>query len=353
MAGRGVVVSLLSSVMFAAIAFVAGQLPALSGTQVWAWRIVLTVPGILFLLAVSGRWFWFSGEFKRTIAAPKKLLAYGFNVPMLASQMFLFGWAPQTGNTLALSMGYFLMPLVMVLFGRVIFKERLSTITFIATLVACAAVVFEVIRGGGLGWVTVYVAVGYPIYFVLRRIFETDGVGALTWEMALAMPLAIYAASRQNGVSIAFSHLPAAILLLTLGGLSVFALIFYVMAAKLLPYAVFGLLSYVEPILVTVVATLLGERIEGLEWVTYIGIWLAVVILGLDGVRAIMRRKSWAVPAARPWRRRRPRKSKNEAHSWRRFRKTSSNTLVDPGAPDAAAIPIPNEWNENGAAQTD
>ncbi|MDP9834508.1 hypothetical protein [Gleimia europaea] len=64
MTGRGVVVSLLSSVMFAAIAFVAGQLPALSGTQVWAWRIVLTVPGILFLLAVSGRWFWFSGEFK-------------------------------------------------------------------------------------------------------------------------------------------------------------------------------------------------------------------------------------------------------------------------------------------------
>ncbi|MDO5034054.1 MAG: EamA family transporter RarD [Actinomycetaceae bacterium] len=341
MTGRGVVVSLLSSVVFAVLTFVAAQLTMLTGSQVWGWRILLTVPGILILLAMSGRWFWFSGELKRVIAAPKKLLAYAFNVPMLASQMYLFGWAPQSGNTLALSMGYFLMPIVMVIVGRVVFKEKLSPLTLTATLIASAAVIFEMFRAGGLGWVTAYVALGYPIYFVLRRIFETDGVGAVTWEMALALPLAAFAATRNGGAEAATSSLPMIMLLLVLGFLSIVGLVTYVMAAKLLPYAVFGLLSYVEPVLVVFVAAFIGERIVGTEWITYIGIWLAIVVLTIDGIRAIMERRRWSVPAARPWRRRRPRKSKNERHSWMRLRRSKkTDQLIDPGAPDAKPLSL-------------
>ncbi|WP_255315432.1 EamA family transporter RarD [Trueperella pecoris] len=302
--GRGVVISLLSSVTFAALSFVAAQLSALSGAQVWAWRIMLTVPGILILLAASGRWLWFSSEFRRVVDQPRKLLAYAFTVPMLASQMWLFGWAPQSGNTLALSMGYFLLPIVMVIAGRVIFKESLSPLTIVATCIASSAIVFEMVRAGGLGWVTAWVALGYPAYFVLRRIFETDGVGALTWEMALAMPLALAVAVRSAEADPLLSP-RLGILLLMLGVLSVIGVVTYVMAAKLLPYAVFGLLSYVEPILVTCVAALIGERIMGAEWVTYIGIWLAVIVLAVDGVRSMAQRRSFALSAARPWRRRR------------------------------------------------
>lgn len=341
MTSRGVLVSILSSIAFAALSFVAAQLSVLSGAEVWAWRILMTVPGILFLLAISGRWFWFSGELKRAIASPKKLLAFAFNVPMLSSQMYLFGWAPQTGNTLALSMGYFLMPIVMVIVGRVVFKEKLSAMTVVATLIATAAIVFEVFRAGGLGWVTAYVAFGYPIYFVLRRVLETDGVGALTWEMALAFPLAAYVAMRNGSDSLEVATPFTIVMLLVLGALSIIGLVTYVMSAKLLPYAVFGLLSYLEPILVTIVASMIGERIVGSEWITYIGIWLAIAVLGIDGVRAIIQRRRWAVPAARPWRRRRPRKSKNERHSWRRFKRTKSKELVDPGAPDAPALRAP------------
>ncbi|MDO5048317.1 MAG: EamA family transporter RarD [Actinomycetaceae bacterium] len=333
MTGRGVVVSLLSSVAFAAFSFLAALAAPLSGVQVWGWRILLTVPGILILLAMTGRWFWFSGELKRAIQKPKKLLAYLFTVPMLASQMWLFGWAPQTGNTLALSMGYFLMPIVMVVIGRVLFKEKISTLTVVATSVAAAAVVFEVVRAGGLGWVTAYVAFGYPFYFVVRRIFETDGVGALTWEMTLALPLASYFALSSGGLQTATRSLPAVLMLLVVGMLSIVGLVTYVMAAKLLPYAVFGLLSYVEPILVTGVAVVLGERIVGAEWITYIGIWLAILILALEGVKAFVANRRWSVPAARPWRRRRPRKTKNEAHSWRRLKLTKKDKLIDPGAP--------------------
>lgn len=333
MTGRGVLVSLISSLAFAGFSYVAALAAPLDGVQIWGWRILLTVPGILVLLAVSGRWFWFSGELKRAIAAPKKFLGYLFTVPMLASQMWLFGWAPQTGNTLALAMGYFLMPLVMVVIGRVFFKEKLTAVTWLATGVAAASVIYEVFRAGGLTWVTAYIAFGYPFYFVVRRILETDGVGALTWEMTLALPLAGFFAVRNDGLEVAFRSLPAVMILLVVGVLSIVGMVTYVMAAKLLPYALFGLLSYVEPVLVTGVAWLLGERITGAEWITYIGIWAAIVILSLDGINAMLRRRKWAVPAVRPWRRRRPRKSKNEKHSWRRFKPGRGKRLIDPGQP--------------------
>lgn len=316
---RGVIVSVVSSASFAAFSYLAVKAEPLDGIQVWGWRTLITVPGILFLLAVSGRWFWFSGELKRVIARPIKLVAYAFTTPMLAFQMWLFGWAPQTGHALDVTLGYFLLPLMMVLIGWLIFKENLSRLSAIATGIAGLAVLYEVWRSGGIGWPTLAVALGYPAYFVIRRVFETDGVGALAWEMTLSIPLATWIVTRDGGLG-TVATAPRLIFVLALaGGLSIVGMVTYVMAAKELPYTLFGLLSYVEPVLVTGVAIIIGERIAHDQWPTFVGIWLAVIVLAGDGVLALVRNRRFAFPHVRPWRRRRPRKYAHEQHSWRRL----------------------------------
>ncbi|MDO5719552.1 MAG: EamA family transporter RarD [Actinomycetaceae bacterium] len=326
MTSRGVLISVMSSASFAAFAFLAAQANPLNGLQVWGWRTLLTVPGILFLLAVSGRWFWFSGELRRVIAQPRKLLAYAFTAPMLGFQMWLFGWAPQAGHALEVTLGYFLLPLVMVLVGAVIFKEKLTHLSAIAAAVALLAVIYEVWRSGGIGWPTLAVALGYPSYFVVRRIFQTDGVGALAWEMALSSPLALWYATKDGGLIEAWGDLRLATILLLLGTVSIVGMVTYVMAAKELPYTLFGLLSYVEPILVTIVAVIIGERIAPDQWPTFIGVWLAVLVLASDGVRALLTKRRFAFPHVRPWRRRRPRANPTEPHSWQRIKHNPRRT---------------------------
>ncbi len=302
---KGLFASVVSSLAFAAFSYLAATVAPLSSVDVWAWRIMLTIPGILVALAVTGRMFWFTGEAKRVIQQPRKLLAYAFTAPMLAVQMWLFGWAPQSGYTLDLTLGYFLLPLVMVVLGRFLYGERLSFLSHVASGVAAVAVAWEIARVGSFSWVTALVCIGYPAYFVVRRYFETDGVGALVWEMSLSLPVVAWFFSTRANLALLGERPILVFILVTMSAISVIGTVLYVVAAKLLPYGIFGLLSYLEPALVTVVAVIIGERITGTQWGTYIGMWLAVAILGLDGVIAILRKRRSPLIAARPWRRRR------------------------------------------------
>lgn len=302
---RGLAISLLSSFTFAIFTFVAAGLAPLTGLQVWGWRLLMTVPGILVAMLLVKRFYWFTDEFRRIKANPRLLLVYLFTGPMLGVQMWLFGWAPQNGYTLEVSLGYFLLPLVMVLLGRFMFNEQMSKLAWVSTFVAFLAVGYETFRTGALGWVVILVAFGYPAYFVLRRLTKTDGVGALTWELVFALPFAFYYAFSQDGLYAATSSIKTVSLLLALGALSIIGLITYVLAAKLLPYVIFGLLSYLEPALVTLAAVMLGERITAEQFPTYLGIWLAVAIMAVDGVLAVVAKRRHGIGPVRPWRRKR------------------------------------------------
>ncbi len=81
-------------------------------------------------------------------------------------------------------------------------------------------------------------------------------------------------------------------LVMGLGLISALALAFQSLSAPLLNLSLFGLLVYVEPIMLVVVAIVLGETIQAAEWPTYIAIWLAVVALMLEGVISMKKRRS-------------------------------------------------------------
>lgn len=334
---RGVAMSLLASFAFASFSWFAAEAAPLSGVQVWGWRTLMTVPGILVMLALMGRWHAFTNEFRRTMDHPIRLASYAFCAPILAVQMWLFGWSFQTGRALEMTLGYFLLPLVMVVVGRVLFKERMRPLSVAAAMVAGLAIAHEVWVLGGLSWVTALVALGYPAYFVIRRYLQTDGVGALTWELALGLPVAAWVAFSGNSPAIAFRSTYAIGILLGVGAISVIATVAYVLAARMLPYGIFGMLSYAEPALVTLIAVLLGERITGQEWITYIGIWTAVGLLGIDGIIALLSAKRPALIAARPWRRypRSRRTRREQARLQRAERKAArknARIALDPAA---------------------
>jgi chloramphenicol-sensitive protein RarD len=87
-----------------------------------------------------------------------------------------------------------------------------------------------------------------------------------------------------------FDQYPGLLWLIPLLGLiSASALVVYIIASRLLPFSLFGLLSYVEPVLLLGVALLLGESIKSGEWLTYIPIWMAVVVLVFEGFKHLMR----------------------------------------------------------------
>ncbi|NBA93441.1 EamA family transporter RarD [Pseudomonas sp. R5(2019)] len=293
---KGIISSVTASALFAVMYFYTSLLTPLSGEEVFGWRMLLTLPCVTLFMLVSRDFSLAIGLLRRIREKPLLLLGAIGTSSLMGVQLWLFLWAPLHGRSLEVSLGYFLLPLTMVLTGRLVYGERLSYLQTVAVCCAMVGVGHELYQHGSFAWETLLVASGYPLYFVLRRKCRTDHLGGLWVDMCLMMPVALAFVLAGPASGSDLQEHPALYWLIPgLGMISALALISYVLASRLLAFSLFGLLSYVEPVLLVGVALLLGESIGPDQWFTYLPIWLAVVVLILEGFKHLLRQRRRSV----------------------------------------------------------
>ena len=291
-AGLGVLASVTASALFAVIFLFAGLLPGWGAEEILGWRIVLTLAtlALIFPFLPPARAEWRT-LLRRIRGRPALILLGLVAAPLVGVQLWLFIWAPLNNMAMAVSFGYFLMPLTMVLAGRAFFADRLSVLRKLAVIAAAIGVAHEAFAAGGLQWPTLLVCLGYPLYFVLRRKIGFDNLAAFSAEMLLMLPVGVLfilsgphgllsAAAEQGTIGATSGELWRVAGIGVLGG---FAMVVYLLASKWLPLSLFGLLGYVEPVLLVGVAWLLGELLGWTALLTYGPILLALVLLSVDG----------------------------------------------------------------------
>lgn len=289
---KGVILSVLASITFGVLYAYTEFLKPLDSEQAFAWRMLVTLPFVTLFMYWMGDLNKIVDLFKRSIQQPTFLIWLIISSFLCTSQLWLFLWGPINGRGLEVSLGYFLLPLVMVLIGCVLYKEKLSRWQMAAVVCASVGVGHELWRVGGIAWETLYVAVAYPIYFFLRRSFKTDHLGGFWWDLLLILPVAIYLATLYSDSFTLIGQFPHLIwAIIGLGFLSAFGLGSYMLASRYLPFILFGLLSYLEPVLLALASIALGERIEPQEWFTYIPIWFAVLLLVIEGYLHLYKQK--------------------------------------------------------------
>ncbi|GAB7529705.1 EamA family transporter RarD [Pseudomonas sp. 3A(2025)] len=284
---KGIALSVLASCLFGVMYFYTSLMTPLTGEEIFGWRMLLTVPCVTLFMLISGDWPLVRALAVRLLRQPALVAGIVLSSVLLGAQLLLFMWAPLHGRSLEVSLGYFLLPLTMILTGRVVYGEHLSHLQKIAAAFATFGVGHEVWRMGTFSWETLVVAVGYPLYFVLRRRLKIDNLGGLWFDMLFMLPIGLWFIASGNPA--AAQNTPMLYLLIPLlGVISASALVSYIIASRVLPFSLFGLLSYVEPVLLVGVALLLGESIGGDEWLTYIPIWLAVLVLIIEGAKHML-----------------------------------------------------------------
>lgn len=289
---KGILSSVMASCLFAVMYFYTSFLKPLDGEEIFGWRTLLTLPCLTLFMLLSKDWHRVGELFGRVRRSPILLLGMVGTSWLMGVQLWLFLWAPLHGRSLEVSMGYFLLPLAMVLTGRLVYGERLSRLQKVAVSCAALGVGHELYQHGSFAWETLLVMIGYPIYFVLRRRCRTDHLGGLWCDMCLLLPWALYFVVQGPLSAPDLAQHPALYgLIPLLGAISASALIAYVLASRLLPFSLFGLLSYVEPVLLVGVALLLGETIGPDQWLTYLPIWAAVLVLVLEGFKHLLRQR--------------------------------------------------------------
>lgn len=281
---KGIAYSVLASITFGVLYFYTQLLGALDSEQTFGWRIIATLPVLTLFMWLTGDLIHIRTIFKRILKKPILLLFLMTTSILTSAQLWLFLWAPMHGRGLQVSLGYFLLPLVLVLAGSFLYGEKLSKFQYVAVSFAVFGVGHEIWRLGSMAWETALVALGYAAYFILRKKIQTDNLGGFWWDLLIILPVAIFLTLTGDASFAKFLEHPGLILVVIgLGLLSAIGLGSYILASRYLPLIIFGLLGYLEPVLLALASLVMGEKIGAEEWLTYIPIWLAVLVLVIEG----------------------------------------------------------------------
>ncbi len=282
----GTLFCLAASVLFALLCYYSVFLIPLDSFAVFGWRVMGTVVLISVLITLLRQWKVLARNFYELCCHPPQIVILLLCTSLLAVQVGLFGWAPLNGESQALALGYFLMPLMMVLCGRLLFSETLTKLQYWAVALALIGVGAQIVLQGGLSWVSAVVMLGYPPYFILKRRLSIGALHSMLIEHVCMLPLAVGAVVYQGGNPEFFMIHPiyAWPIIFGLGVIGGGALLCFLAGSQRLPMSLFGMLSYVEPLLLFVVALLLpGGHFGPVDLVTYIPIWAAVLCLLRQG----------------------------------------------------------------------
>lgn len=286
---KGVAFSVAASFQFGFIFYFVTLLKPLTGWEIFGWRSVFIVTFLtLFMLLHKHDWDMVRNLAARVRKEKNLIWALPLSAFTMGLQQWLFVWGPANDKAMEMSIGYFLLPMSMVLCGRFIYKEKLTVLQKIAFVFALVGVSNQLYQIGGFDWATLAVCLGFPPYFILRRYFKFDDLGGLWFDMVLILPVGLfYVISGPTSLAVITGETSLYLFIPLFGAISATALITYIIASRILPLGLFGLLTYVEPVLLTAVGLILGGRIGEKDFLTYGGIWLAVAFLVLDGLRNV------------------------------------------------------------------
>ena len=289
----GVALAVLSNLLFGVLYAYSHFLAPLSGTQVFIWRMLAMWAALIGYLVMSGRLTSHVNKLK-TLRSVKQWAWLLLPTPIFLSQFWLFMWAPVNGQGIQTAMGYFLFPLMMVLFGCVLFGEKLSRLQWLAVGFAALGVGSEIVRTQSISWATLWVCGTYPLYYIIRRLQKVGAVTGLLVDLTIFAPfaLAYLFFIAPSSLALVGGSGFFIVMLVGLGVLSVLAMKTNVDASQMLPVNVYGMMSYIEPALLFILAvTVLGNPFESAMIYSYGFIWLGIVFLIVHGVRQLRRAK--------------------------------------------------------------
>ena len=220
---------------------------------------------------------------------------------MIAGVVICFNWGTyiwgvNNGHVVDTSLGYYINPLVTVLLGVVVLKERLRPWQWFALGIAFLAVIVLSLRVGHPPWVSLILAFSFGTYGLIKKQVAAGPIEGLTYEGLVLVPFAVgyLAWLTYAGQATAWSHGPAHLTLLALTGVVTAApLLCFAGAANRMSLTTLGLLQYLAPTIQLVLGvTLLGESMGRLRWIGFCLVWVALTIFTIDSVVARHKRRS-------------------------------------------------------------
>ncbi len=201
----------------------------------------------------------------------------------------IFIWAINSGHVVESALGYYINPLIMIASGVLFLGERMRRTQWIAVGLGVISVIILTAEYGRPPYIALALAFSWGFYALVKKHLSEGALETLTVETLLMFaPAAMYLIVLGNRGDGRFgSSAPLTLLLITAGFVTAIPLLMFNGAATRVPLSTMGLLQYLNPTIQFVIGlSLRHETMSGGRWIGFTLIWLALVLLSVDGLRS-------------------------------------------------------------------
>lgn len=256
-----------------------------SSGEILAQRIVWSFIFMLVLLFVTKKWNAYVDFVKEIVKKPKIFFLLFTASVLVSANWGIFIWAVNEGKILETSLGYYINPLISVLLGVIVLKERLSGAQILAFLLAGIGVLTLAFHFGAIPWVSLSLALTFGLYGLAKKMIKVDSAIGLTLETMVITPFAlgylIYMMFQSQTQF--FSSVSISFLLMGGGIVTALPLLFFAKGAQKVSLSMLGILQYIAPTLSLMVGVFLyHEAFTKTHFIAFVFIWSALAIYTLS-----------------------------------------------------------------------
>ncbi|PSJ80989.1 EamA family transporter RarD [Neisseria iguanae] len=259
---------------------------AIGADQILAQRICWSAVFALCILVIKGQ----AVTLWQAVRNRKLLLTFVGSAFAISLNWLVYLWAITNNHILDASLGYFISPLVNVLFGFLFFKEKPNRTQLLAVVLAVVGILWLVVPAGYIPWVSLLLAGSFGIYSLLRKRAPLDALTGMTLETLVLVPFALaylfWVAQRGGLVFGSLALLPLAVLIGS-GVVTVLPLLLFAAGAKRISMSDLGMIQYVSPSMQFFLGLILfGEAFSLQRFTGYAWVWLGIAVYLFGAVLA-------------------------------------------------------------------
>jgi chloramphenicol-sensitive protein RarD len=253
-------------------------------TQILAHRMLWSLLFLLIVLLVRRQWAWL-----RLVRQPRVFFSFVASALLLSVNWLIYIWAVNNGHVLESSLGYFINPLVNIMLGYLLLKERLRPAQWMAIGVAALGVAWLAWQAGTVPWIALSLALSFGGYGLLRKTAALGALEGLSFETMVLFPLAagyvIWLTMHGQNAFINTDSDGMRLLLIAAGPITAIPLLLFASGARRIPLSVLGLLQYLSPTLQFLLGVwLFHEAFSADRLIGFALIWIALALFAIEGL---------------------------------------------------------------------
>ncbi|WP_215847977.1 MULTISPECIES: EamA family transporter RarD [Pantoea] len=261
-------------------------------TEIMTHRVIWSALFMLLLITLSRSW----GVVRGVLRQPKKVLILAATALTIGGNWLLFIWAVNNQHMLEASLGYFINPLINVVFGMLFLRERFRRLQWLAVFLATLGVVVQLWQFGSLPIIALGLALSFSFYGLVRKKIQVDAQSGMLIETLWLFPLAaiyLFGFADSSTSHLGANPMSLNIKLIAAGIITTIPLMLFAAACSRLRLSTVGFFQYLGPTLMFLLAVLFyGETITPDKMVTFGFIWLALLVFVYDAVSTSIRARS-------------------------------------------------------------